>query len=64
MFFLPLSVAVMVQHLYEPGSKDREALVKVVSDYVQMVCVRHPFWNSSLGADHFMLSCHDWVRLS
>ncbi|KAG6422631.1 hypothetical protein SASPL_113008 [Salvia splendens] len=65
----PIRIGVTVlekglDHLYEPGSKDREALVKIVSDYVQMVSVRHPFWNSSLGADHFMLSCHDWGPFS
>lgn len=63
-FFLPFSVVGLVQYLYEPGSNDRDVIVKVVADYVHMLSVRHPFWNSSLGADHFMLSCHDWVRIS
>ncbi|XP_057796737.1 probable glycosyltransferase At5g03795 [Salvia miltiorrhiza] len=63
-FFLPFSVAVMVQHLYEAGSKDRDAIVEVVADFVHMVSLKHPFWNSSLGADHFMLSCHDWGPFS
>ncbi|KAI3465551.1 hypothetical protein Pfo_022214 [Paulownia fortunei] len=60
-FFLPFSVVVMVQYLYEPGSKDRDAIADTVSDYIQTISKRHPFWNLSLGADHFMLSCHDWV---
>lgn len=60
-FFLPFSVVVMVQYLYEPGSKDRDAIAHIVADYIHTVSTRHPFWNSSLGADHLMLSCHDWV---
>ncbi|KAL0320037.1 UNVERIFIED_CONTAM: putative glycosyltransferase [Sesamum radiatum] len=60
-FFLPFSVVGLVQYLYEPGSKDRKAIAGVVADYVHTISFRHPFWNSSLGADHFMLSCHDWA---
>ncbi|KAH6764759.1 glycosyltransferase [Perilla frutescens var. frutescens] len=63
-FFLPFSVVGIVQYLYEPGSNDRDAIAEVVADYVQMISVRHPFWNSSRGADHFMLSCHDWGPFS
>ncbi|XP_020552022.1 probable glycosyltransferase At5g03795 [Sesamum indicum] len=59
-FFLPFSVVGLVQYLYEAGSRDRKAIAGVVADYVQTISFRYPFWNSSLGADHFMLSCHDW----
>ncbi|KAL0405146.1 UNVERIFIED_CONTAM: putative glycosyltransferase [Sesamum latifolium] len=59
-FFLPFSVVGLVQYLYEAGSRDRKAIAGVVADYVHTISFRHPFWNSSLGADHFMLSCHDW----
>ncbi|KAI7980690.1 putative glycosyltransferase [Camellia lanceoleosa] len=48
-FFLPFSV-VMMYH----------AIGRAVVDYIDIVARRHPFWNRSLGADHFMLSCHDW----
>ncbi|KAK4386310.1 putative glycosyltransferase [Sesamum angolense] len=51
-FFLPFSVVGLVQYLYEPGSRDRKAIAGVVADYVQTISFRHPFWNSSLGADH------------
>ncbi|XP_059432362.1 probable glycosyltransferase At5g03795 [Corylus avellana] len=59
-FFLPFSVVSMVHHLYEPDSYDVHPIRRVVVDYIDAIARRHPFWNRSLGADHFMLSCHDW----
>ena len=61
-FFLPFSVVQMVELAYRPLSYDRAPLLSLVGDYVRVVASRHPFWNRSAGADHFMLSCHDWVR--
>ncbi|CAL5403302.1 unnamed protein product [Camellia sinensis] len=59
-FFLPFSVVMMVQYLYVPGALEYHAIGRAVVDYIDIVAQRHPFWNRSLGADHFMLSCHDW----
>ncbi|XP_061352411.1 probable glycosyltransferase At5g03795 [Gastrolobium bilobum] len=59
-FFLPFSIAMMVQFVYVPNSHDFGPIKKTVSDYVNLIAERYPFWNRSLGADHFMLSCHDW----
>ncbi|KAM0918525.1 hypothetical protein ACQ4PT_009029 [Festuca glaucescens] len=59
-FFLPLSVVQMVELVYRPLCKDRNQLLSLVADYVRVVASGHPFWNRSAGADHFMLSCHDW----
>ena len=60
-FFLPFSVAMMVTFLYEPKSGNMDSLQHFVQDYVDVVMHKYPYWNQSGGADHFMLSCHDWV---
>ncbi|KAF8732047.1 hypothetical protein HU200_016003 [Digitaria exilis] len=59
-FFLPFSVVKMVKMIYEPGSHDMGPLKRTVSDYINVLSNKYPYWNRSLGADHFMLSCHDW----
>ncbi|XP_060215665.1 probable glycosyltransferase At5g03795 [Lycium barbarum] len=59
-YFLPFSVVVMVRYLYVPGAHDMHAIGRTVADYIKVISERHSFWNRSLGADHFMLSCHDW----
>ncbi|XP_022996611.1 probable glycosyltransferase At5g25310 [Cucurbita maxima] len=59
-FFMPFSVAWMVKYLYESGSFDQTPLRVFVSDYVRVVSEKYPFWNKTTGADHFIVSCHDW----
>ncbi|KAF5741350.1 putative Catalytic [Tripterygium wilfordii] len=59
-YFLPFSVVWMVQYLYELDSHDTNSIGRVVKDYIHVISNNHPFWNRSLGSDHFMLSCHDW----
>lgn len=62
-YFLPFSVVRMVQYLYVPGAHEIHAIGRAVVDYINIISDKHPFWNRSLGADHFMLSCHDWVSM-
>ncbi|KAK7384697.1 hypothetical protein VNO78_30398 [Psophocarpus tetragonolobus] len=59
-YFLPFSVTWMVKYLYTPLSYDVTPLKQFVSDYVRVISSKHPFWNKTHGADHFMLACHDW----
>ncbi|XP_057510230.1 probable glycosyltransferase At5g25310 [Actinidia eriantha] len=59
-YFMPFSVAWMVKYLYQPLSYNQSPLRDFVADYVRVVSTKHPFWNRTHGADHFMLSCHDW----
>ncbi|KAI3687121.1 hypothetical protein L1987_80812 [Smallanthus sonchifolius] len=59
-YFMPFSVTWMVKYLYKPDSYDITPLQQFVSDYVRIISDKHPFWNTTNAADHFMLSCHDW----
>ncbi|CAN6459631.1 unnamed protein product [Victoria cruziana] len=63
LYFLPFSVERMVRFLYKKDS-GRDVLnhmSTVITDYVQVVANKYPYWNSSNGADHFMVACHDWA---
>lgn len=61
-YFLHFSVVMMVHYLYVPNSHKDHYFQRVIVDYIDIISNRYPFWNRSLGADHFMLSCHDWVN--
>lgn len=59
-YFMPYSVTWMVKYLYKPYTYDLAPLKQFVSDYLRIISIKHPFWNRTQGADHFMLACHDW----
>ncbi|XP_068303752.1 probable glycosyltransferase At3g07620 [Pyrus communis] len=59
-YFLPFSVVMIVEYLFHPIIRDKAVLERTVVDYVRIISNRYPYWNRSLGADHVMLSCHDW----
>eukprot|EP00253_Pinus_taeda_P012856 PITA_12856 len=59
-YFLPFSVTMMVSYIYVPNTYDVTPLKRFAGDYINVVAHKYPFWNRSLGADHFMVSCHDW----
>ncbi|XVF34581.1 hypothetical protein REPUB_Repub18cG0070900 [Reevesia pubescens] len=64
-FFLPFSVTGVVQYVYKPITSvkeySRDRLQRFVMDYINTVATKYPYWNRSNGADHFMVSCHDWA---
>ncbi|CAI0389079.1 unnamed protein product [Linum tenue] len=61
-FFIPVSIAQIITYIYKPFTTyDRDRLVRIFRDYVHVAAAKHPYWNRSSGADHFMLSCHDWA---
>ncbi|KAG7549397.1 Exostosin-like [Arabidopsis thaliana x Arabidopsis arenosa] len=59
-FYLPFSVVKMVRFVYERNSRDFSPIRNTVRDYINLVGDKYPYWNRSIGADHFILSCHDW----
>lgn len=62
-FFVPVSVKRIADFLYDRPNPYtfHGRLVRIVTDYINVVAQKYPYWNRSSGADHFMLSCHDWV---
>ncbi|CAK8566967.1 unnamed protein product [Lathyrus sativus] len=59
-YFLPFSVTMIIQHLFHPVIRDKAVLGRTIGDYVDIISHKYAYWNRSYGADHFMLSCHDW----
>lgn len=63
-FFLPISVTSIVHFIYDRNSREHwNPMKQTLTDYINLVSGKYPYWNRSLGADHFMLACHDWVRI-
>ncbi|WJX93787.1 hypothetical protein P8452_75277 [Trifolium repens] len=59
-YFLPFSVVMILEQLFHPVIRDKAVLGRTIGDYVHIISHKYAFWNRSYGADHFMLSCHDW----
>ncbi|KAJ8537720.1 hypothetical protein K7X08_014260 [Anisodus acutangulus] len=60
-FFLPISVTAIVHFIYDRNSKEHwNPMKQTLTDYINLVSGKYPYWNRSQGADHFMLACHDW----
>ncbi|XP_020536418.1 probable glycosyltransferase At5g11130 [Jatropha curcas] len=61
-FFLPVSIVAIIQYVYRPYvNYSRQRLQIIVKDYVETISTRYPYWNRTSGADHFLVSCHDWA---
>ncbi|KAF5944057.1 hypothetical protein HYC85_018134 [Camellia sinensis] len=60
LYFLPFSVTMITQVVYVVDSHDWGPMKNTAKDYVDVIANKYPYWNRSLGADHFMLACHDW----
>ncbi|KAH7415436.1 hypothetical protein KP509_14G043500 [Ceratopteris richardii] len=54
MFFIPLSC-----HKMRGKGTSYEKMALIVRGYVEMLIQKYPFWNRTLGADHFFVTCHD-----
>ncbi|XP_047319771.1 probable glycosyltransferase At3g07620 [Impatiens glandulifera] len=59
-YYLPFSVVMILETLFDPIVRDKAVLERTIGGYIRLISSKYPFWNRSFGADHFMLSCHDW----
>lgn len=64
LFFIPFSSRLLELTLYKRHSHSRSNLIKHMRNYINMIAAKHPFWNRTRGADHFLVACHDWVCFS
>ncbi|CAA6671624.1 unnamed protein product [Spirodela intermedia] len=46
---------------YDPKSPHKRNLVQFLRNYVTTIAAKYPSWNRTGGADHFSVSCHDWL---
>ncbi|CAJ1943322.1 unnamed protein product [Sphenostylis stenocarpa] len=60
LFYLPYSARQLELALYVPGSHNLKPLSNFLSDYVNKIAAKYPFWNRTHGSDHFLVACHDW----
>ncbi|KAG6698571.1 hypothetical protein I3842_08G026000 [Carya illinoinensis] len=61
LFYLPFSSRMLEMALYVPNSHSRKNLIQYLKNYLDMIAAKHPFWNRTGGADHFLVACHDWA---
>ncbi|OMP02108.1 Exostosin-like protein [Corchorus capsularis] len=61
LFFLPFSSRLLELTVYVRNSHSRTNLIQYMRNYVDMIAAKHPFWNRTDGADHFLVACHDWA---
>ncbi|XP_070021477.1 probable glycosyltransferase At5g03795 isoform X2 [Nicotiana sylvestris] len=59
-YFLPFSVLSIVSYVYVVDSREWGPMRNTAADYIDNISRKYPYWNRSLGSDHFMLACHDW----
>jgi hypothetical protein len=62
-YFLPMSILMITQYVFVRETHEWSGMKHTAFDYVNNVIARkYPYWNRSLGADHSIICCHDWVR--
>ncbi|RDX76916.1 putative glycosyltransferase, partial [Mucuna pruriens] len=54
LFFIPISC-----HKMRGKGTSYENMTVIVQNYVESLISKYPYWNRTLGADHFFVTCHD-----
>ncbi|KAL6012640.1 hypothetical protein ACLOJK_003129 [Asimina triloba] len=54
LFFIPISC-----HKMRGKGTSYDNMTIIVRDYVEGLISKYPYWNRTLGADHFFVTCHD-----
>ncbi|KAL7002973.1 hypothetical protein U1Q18_004133 [Sarracenia purpurea var. burkii] len=54
LFFIPISC-----HKMRGKGTSYENMTVIVQNYVQILISKYPYWNRTLGTDHFFVTCHD-----
>ncbi|KAM4081570.1 hypothetical protein ACJW30_11G101900 [Castanea mollissima] len=54
LFFIPISCYKM-----RGKGTSYENMTIIVQNYVESLISKYPYWNRTLGADHFFVTCHD-----
>ncbi|KAL0426475.1 UNVERIFIED_CONTAM: putative glycosyltransferase [Sesamum latifolium] len=60
-FFVPISAQSIANYAYVIHNRAWSPLQNIARDYVNLISTKYPYWNRTLGHDHFMLACHDWA---
>ncbi|PIA56251.1 hypothetical protein AQUCO_00700529v1 [Aquilegia coerulea] len=54
LFFIPISC-----HKMRGKGTSYDNMTIIVDEYVQLLMMKYPYWNRTLGADHFFVACQD-----
>lgn len=54
LFFIPISC-----HKMRGKGTSYDDMMLIVDEYVKMLSMKYGYWNRTLGADHFFVTCHD-----
>ncbi|KAI3922134.1 hypothetical protein MKX01_005823 [Papaver californicum] len=54
LFFIPISC-----HKMRGKGTSYENITIIVKNYVDSLILKYPYWNRTLGADHFLVTCHN-----
>ncbi|MCL7040398.1 hypothetical protein MKW94_007978, partial [Papaver nudicaule] len=61
LFYLPFSTErIRYSSLYDRRIRSKTNMIMCLSDYLDIIKAKYPFWNRTGGADHFFTGCFDW----